>query len=445
MTHNKRMISSIRAGAICGPEGLRRGGFRIALESGRFGAVERSIPYGEWASCVALPGLIQSHLHLGQTLFRGSAEGRTLLPWLEERIWPMEASHDEDTLAVSVILSLRELFSSGCTGLLDMGTLELSGVTVDLLRRSGARAMAGNALMDRGPDWTRRDLGWLREESRRVSLACGGLVTYVHAPRFALSCSDELWSWMREIPAGHKRTTHAAESPDEMENASIRECGGNVRFLRDRGFTGPDTLLAHCVHLQDGELGILADSGSTVVHCPWTNLKLGSGIADVPSMAAAGITVLLGSDGAACNNRLDAAGEARLASALSAVSGVPSTFTGSYWMRSLTSIAARTMGWRDTGSIEPGNSADMSLLELSQEEWDELELAEDPLSYLLELDWASRTRLTMVAGRTVFADGEYPTLPPLPVTVGEARRRVLDGAAELTGSDPRTSGTTTDG
>ena len=357
----------------------------------------------------------------------------------------MEASHDEDTLAVSVILSLRELFSSGCTGLLDMGTLELSGVTVDLLRRSGARAMAGNALMDRGPDWTRRDLGWLREESRRVSLACGGLVTYVHAPRFALSCSDELWSWMREIPAGHKRTTHAAESPDEMENASIRECGGNVRFLRDRGFTGPDTLLAHCVHLQDGELGILADSGSTVVHCPWTNLKLGSGIADVPSMAAAGITVLLGSDGAACNNRLDAAGEARLASALSAVSGVPSTFTGSYWMRSLTSIAARTMGWRDTGSIEPGNSADMSLLELSQEEWDELELAEDPLSYLLELDWASRTRLTMVAGRTVFADGEYPTLPPLPVTVGEARRRVLDGAAELTGSDPRTSGTTTDG
>jgi len=373
------------------------------------------------------------------------AEGRTLLPWLEERIWPLEASHDEDTLAVSVILSLRELFAGGCTGLLDMGTLTLSSVTVDILRRSGVRALAGNALMDIGPEWIRRDLGWLREESDRIRQACGGLVEYVYAPRFALSCSEELWQWMAALPTGTMRTTHAAEAPGEMSYPAIGAAGGNICFLRDRGFTGPNTLLAHCVHLEMGELEILAGSGTSVVHCPWANLKLGSGIANVPAMVSAGIRVLIGSDGAACNNRLDAAGDVRLGMALSAVEEKPSALPGEFWMSSVTSAAARAAGWDDVGSIESRMSADMTLLELSEYEWDEINRAEDPLRYLLEIDWISRVRLTMVAGVTVYRDGDFPTLPPLPVTVTEARDRVFDRAVDLTGPISRMSSESTDG
>ncbi len=93
---------------------------------------------------------VQSHVHLCQTLFRGMAEGRTLLPWLEERIWPLEAAHTPETLAVSVIMSLKEIISTGSTGLLDMGSVEHSEVTAGILRESGIRAVVCNALMDRG-------------------------------------------------------------------------------------------------------------------------------------------------------------------------------------------------------------------------------------------------------------------------------------------------------
>jgi len=425
------MILKYSVRAVCSPDGLLSGGFSIPVEAGLFGAITPSLPDGEWSRCIAIPGLIQSHLHLGQTLFRGMAEGRTLLPWLEERIWPLEASHDGDTLAVSVILSLRELFSGGCTGLVDMGTLSLSAITVDILRRSGVRALAGNALMDIGPDWISRDLGWLKEESERVRRSCGGLVGYVYAPRFALSCSDEVWHWMAALPPEARRTTHAAEAPGEMSYSAIGAAGGNIRFLRDRGFTGPNTLLAHCVHLEQGELEILAGSDTSVVHCPWANLKLGSGIADVPALVSSGICVLIGSDGAACNNRLDAAGDARLGMALSAVKAKPSALPGDFWMNSITSAAAKAIGWNDTGAIMPGMSADMTLLELAEDEWDELDTAEDQLRYRLEIDWSSRIRLTINAGVTVFRDGEYPTLPPLPLGMTEARSRVLDRAARL--------------
>lgn len=410
------------------------GGFSIELENGSIESVSRRNVTGKWMRCIAVPGLIQTHIHLGQTLFRGMAEGRTLLPWLENRIWPFEASHTPDTLAVSVISSLRELFSSGCTGLLDMGVLRNSEVTVDLLRRSGVRALAGNSLMDVGPDWITEDISWLKEETLRVRNSCGGLVTYAYAPRFALSCSDSVWEWMSSIPAGIKRTTHASESPDEIKYPAISESGGNIRFLDSRGFTGPDTLLAHCIHLQEGEMEILQKSGTTAVHCPWTNLRLGSGIADIPAMDSSGIRITVASDGAPCNNRLDLAGDLRLAMSLASVKQSPSAIGSEFWLNSITKSAARALGWKSTGRLAAGYAADISLIKPSDEEWEELALAEDPGRYILELIWPERVVLTMVAGRMVYLDGEFPTLPQLPMNVNEARKQIFDRAGRIPGN-----------
>jgi 5-methylthioadenosine/S-adenosylhomocysteine deaminase len=410
------------------------GGFSIELENGSIESVSRRNVTGKWTNCIAVPGLIQTHIHLGQTLFRGMAEGRTLLPWLENRIWPFEASHTQDTLAVSVIRSLRELFSSGCTGLLDMGVLRNSEVTIDLLRRSGVRALAGNSLMDVGPDWITEDISWLKEEAGRTMNACGGLVTYAYAPRFALSCSDSIWEWMSSIPADIKRTTHASESPDEIKYPAISESGGNIRFLDSRGFTGPDTLLAHCIHLQEGEMEILHKSGTTAVHCPWTNLRLGSGIADIPAMDSSGIRITVASDGAPCNNRLDLAGDLRLAMSLASVKQSPSAIGSEFWLNSITKSAARALGWNSTGRLAAGYAADISLIKPSSEEWEELALAEDPGRYIFELIWPERVVLTMVAGRIVYLDGEFPTLPQLPMNVNEARKQVFDRAGRIPGN-----------
>ncbi len=432
--HNTDMEKVLDVAGIIDNGKFFPGGFSIELENGLIRSVARRNATGRWKNCIAMPGLIQTHIHLGQTLFRGMAEGRTLLPWLENRIWPFEASHTPDTLAVSVTRSLRELFSSGCTGLLDMGVLRNSGVTVDILGRSGTRAVTGNSLMDVGPDWITEELSWLKEESERVMNSCGGLVTYAYTPRFALSCSDSVWEWLAELPPGIKRTTHASESQDELKHPAIRESGGNIYFLDKRGFTGPDTLLAHCIYLQEGEMKILQKSGTTAVHCPWTNLRLGSGIADIPAMRNSKVRVTVASDGAPCNNRLDLAGDLRLAMGLASIKKSPAATCTEFWFNSATRSAALALGWKNTGRLSENFAADITLIEPSDEEWEEPALSEDPVRYILELIWPERIVLTMVAGRTVFRNGEFPTLPSLPMKVSEARQLVLERSCGIPGN-----------
>lgn len=412
-------------------EGFLGGGWEIEISGTRIAGVSSS-GNSSGSPFLASPGLIQGHVHLCQTLFRGMAEGMPLLPWLETRIWPLEASHTPDSLAASVILSLREMISSGCTGLLDMGIVEGTGTIVDILRRAGIRAITGNSLMDRGPSWIARDAGWLREESSGVRSSCGGLVRYAYAPRFAPSCSDQLWSWLAEEAAGRLRTTHAAETLGEMHSAGVEQAGGSVRFLKQKGFLGRGSILAHCVHLAPGEVGILADTGTAVAHCPWANLRLGSGIADIPSLAAAGTRILLGSDGAACNNSLDLAADLRLAMGLASVRAEPSSIPTGWWFRSVTQGAAESLGWGSVGRIAPGFEADIAMLELTPREWEEVGMASDPLRFVLELPWPARMRSVFSAGREVFGDGVFPTLPQVPCSISGARAGLAAGAMRLT-------------
>jgi len=404
--------------------GVCDGGWEIATSAGRISSLRRC-PDAAGTGLLASPGLVQAHVHLCQTLFRGMAEDRPLMPWLSERIWPMEAAHTADTLATSVILSLMELLSSGCTCLLDMGSVRGTGVTLDILRRSGIRAVAGNALMDRGPAGLEADLAELREETRSLEDLYGGLVSRCYAPRFALSCSDALWRWLAGLPARVCRATHAAESPDELLDPGIRSDGGNIRYLLRRGFLGSRTLLAHCIHLQEGEAGILAASGASAVTCPWANLKLASGIADTQSLRDSGVRVLLGSDGAACNNRLDAAGDARLAMSLAALSSGHRPECGSAWLRSLTGDASEAMGLDNSGLISEGSPADLAVLRLHELDWEEIAGCADPIRFVLELDWPSRISRVLCAGEPVYDEGRFPTLPPLPMSPSEARAEVL--------------------
>lgn len=365
------------------------------------------------------PPMVQGHVHLCQTLFRGMAESRRLLAWLTERIWPLEASHTPETMAVSVILGLRELFSSGCCGLLDMGSVEHSSVTARILRESGARALLGNALMDMGPSFIAKPLQWLQDESERIRKMCGDRLGYAFTPRFVLSCSDELWGWLAGEDASIHRSTHSSEAAGEMDDPAIRAAGGNVHLLGDLGFLGSRTVLAHCVHLMPGELGALARSGTAVVHCPWANLKLGSGIADVPRMLGTGLRVLVGSDGGACNNDLDVSSDLRLAMGLSSLTGGPEKVAGGKWFSMASRESADFLGF--------GMGEDSVELLISQQETDELCSCEDPWRYILELPWRDRVAKLTCGGTVLYEDGVFPTLPPPPLTTGDARSKVLDG------------------
>ncbi len=367
---------------------------------------------------------VQAHVHLCQTLFRSMAENRTLMHWLEERIWPLEAAHTPETIAVSTILSLREIISTGSTGLLDMGSVEHSDATVAILRESGIRAVACNALMDRGPEYIKKNLPSLIRESEKVKAACGDLVSYGLAPRFVLSCSEELWKWLATEDRNTIRTTHAAEAPGEMADSWIREAGGNIHLLNRLEFLGEKTCLAHCVHLQSGEMDMLKETKTAVVHCPWTNLKLGSGIADVPELLNSGIRVFLGSDGAPCNNRLDLSGEARLACNLASVKAAPGMVPSMKWVNMTGRDAASFLGFT-------GFRDDYIEMELSEAEQAEIELSEDRNRSLMEVPRAGRVRKVVCAGKVLFDHGEFPTLPALPITVSTAREIVWNRALKL--------------
>jgi len=352
------------------------------------------------------------------------AENRTLLPWLQDRIWPLEAAHTPETLAVSVILSLREIIETGSTGLLDMGSVQHSDLTAGILQESGIRAVACNALMDSGPGYIVKPLDWLTRESEKTRKACGGLVQYGLAPRFVLSCSPSLWEWVAAQNPDTVRTTHAAEAPGEMEDLRISSKGGNIHLLDSLGFLQGKTLLAHCVHLQPGEIDLLKNTKTAVVHCPWANLHLGSGISHVPKLLENGITVMLGSDGAACNNRLDLPGEARLAMNLASIKASPGVISGTEWAKISSTVPADFFRFNNFES-------DLVTMQLTQTEEEELELSEDRERFLLEIPRAGRVRKVECMGRVLYDHGEFPTLPKLPMSISDARETVWQRALSL--------------
>ncbi|MCD4708430.1 MAG: amidohydrolase family protein [Candidatus Sabulitectum sp.] len=367
---------------------------------------------------------VQSHVHLCQTLFRGMAESRTLIPWLEERIWPLEAAHTPETLAVSVILSLREIISTGSTGLLDMGSVEHSTTTIDILKESGIRAIACNALMDRGPDFIKKPLPWLIKESEKVEKNCTKQVQYGLAPRFVLSCTPQLWQWLETKDRNTIRTTHAAEAPGEMADEWIAEKGGNIHLLHSLNFLSERTLLAHCIHLQPNEIDLLKKTKTAVVHCPWTNLHLGSGIADIPKLLQNNIKVMLGSDGAPCNNRLDLSGETRLAANLASIKANPGMIPSWKWTLISGPEPAVFFNFENFEN-------DKIHLNLTQTEEDELARIEDKQRYLNEIPRAGRVQKVECNGKVLYDHGEFPTLPKLPMSIKKARDTVWNRALSL--------------
>lgn len=369
---------------------------------------------------VVLPGFVQAHVHLCQVLFRGLADDLPLLAWLRERIWPLEASHDEKSLRTSCELGITELLRGGTTTILDMGTTRHHEVVFDTLERMGMRALSGKAMMDRAEGAPRA----LRETTR-ASLAesdrlrahyhgrADGRLGYAYAPRFILSCSPRL---LREVadrkgePGGLVHT-HVAEHREEREEVARLLGQSDLSALASFGLSGPRVVMAHAVQLTPSEMRGAAQLGTRFVHCPSANLKLASGIADVVALRAAGVVLGLGADGAPCNNRLDALGELRLALLLSKVKRQRADALAPLdALAMLTIDGARALGLdAQIGSIELGKRADIAVIGI-----DGVHQAPalDPVSALCYASTASDARHVIVDGVVRVAGGEVVGLDP---------------------------------
>lgn len=368
---------------------------------------------------LVLPGLIQVHVHLCQTLMRGMADDLALLDWLRKRIWPLEAAHDFDSLYCSALLGCGELLLSGTTTILDMGTVNHQEAVFEAINHSGIRAISGKCLMDNAPD-APPALQESTEDGMQETLKllerwhnqAGGRIRYAPAPRFVLSCSRRLWEEVRELAdsLGTLIHTHAAENRDETELVRQLTGQGNVEFFHQMGVCGPRTVLAHCIWLSEREEELLQESGTAVAHCPSANLKLASGVARIPRLLEKGVRVGLGCDGPPCNNHLDMFSEMRTAALIQKPVYGATAMPAEKVLAMATIEGAAILGWdREIGSLEPGKKADLIIINPGRpHSWPRLK--HQPYADLLYQVKAEDVWYTVVDGRVLVREGRLVSI-----------------------------------
>ena len=324
---------------------------------------------------IIVPGLIQTHVHLCQALFRNLADDLSLLDWLTKKILPFENKHTPDSLIVSARLALAEMIKSGTTTIMDFGTVRYQQVIFEELAASGIRAYAGKTMMDKGnmPENMKEKTSDSLAESEALANQWhnydNGRLKYAFAPRFVLSCTKELLIETGRLAKKFDTLfhTHASENRDETKLVMDQFGERNILLFEKLGLADKNLCLAHCIWTDENEISLLKDKEIKVLHCPSANLKLGSGIAPIPEYLKKGIHVSIGSDGAPCNNNMDVFQEMRLASLIQKPIHGPQVMPAIEAFKLATVNGAKALGLESTiGSIEPGKAADLTLIKNNQ-------------------------------------------------------------------------------
>lgn len=361
---------------------------------------------------LVIPGLVQCHVHVVQSLLRHQADGMGLLDWLQKRTWPYEAALDGDGIQAAAELGIAELLCGGTTTILDFGTTHDHDRVFQVADTFGIRMISGKTHMDDGegvppalledPDLS---LSQAEDLGRRWHGAANGRLGYAVTPRFALSCTRGMLEDCVDLARtnGWLLHTHASENIEEAKEVRRRFDQSDIDYLHSVGLTGSDVMLAHGVHLSDSEMERLATTQTRICHCPGANLKLASGIADVPGMLSHGISVGLGADGAPCNNRLSIFHEMALAGSLHTLRHGPTALDAWSVLAMATREGARALHLSDRiGTLEPGKAADITIVGL--EAWS-MQPAGDPASRLVYGATAGDVRHVIVDGSPVVEGG----------------------------------------
>lgn len=322
---------------------------------------------GRWV----MPGFIQCHIHLCQTGFRNSANDLPLIKWLEEKILPMESGLDEKRTRLNSLLGIAELLKCGTTTVMDMGAVRHTDVIIETAIETGIRGFFGKTIMDAGvsPDSLKeRTDSALNDAVRlfeRFDGAANGRIRCTFNPRFAPACSGALFERLRKVveETGAFVHTHAHETVEEIGLTMSYFGMRGYRLFEKYGLAGENLFTAHAVWLNEEDLGILKGSGINVVHCPSSNMALASGFAPVKRLLDEGVTVLIGADGAPCNNNLNIFNELRHAAFLMKLASGAGSVDCKKLVAMATIDAARALKIdRETGSIEAGKAADLVIM-----------------------------------------------------------------------------------
>jgi len=377
------------------------------------------------AGGLVVPGLINAHGHAAMTLLRGYADDKPLDAWLQEDIWPVEAELTAEDIRIGTELAAVEMIRTGTTGFADMYFEEphIAGV----VEASGLRALLGHGFVSVGKDEedAREDLETsVNFAAQYDGLASGRIATAV-MPHSLTTVNEELLreAVERARDADVPIHIHANETKQEVKPIVDERGTRPLEYAEDVGLLADGDFLAHCVHVDDEEIERLAASDATAVHCPASNAKLASGIAPVADLLDAGVTVGLGTDGAASNNDLDMFDEIRDAAMLGKLgaddaAAVPASAA----VRMATEGSAAALGF-DSGRIEEGANADLAVVDLDAAH---LTPAHDLVSHLAYATSGQDVRHTVCDGQVLMAEREIQTLDAAAI-----RERAQEQAEEL--------------
>ena len=358
-----------------------------------------------------IPGLVNAHTHAAMSLFRGIADDIPLERWLAEHIWPREAKFvSPDFVHDGARLAAAEMLKGGITCCNDMYFFPDASARAFL--ETGMRAMLGLVVLDFPTPYAADPDGYLQaglavrdafKHEPRLSFALAP-----HAPYTVGDATfDKIVMYARQLDLPIE--THLAETADEVAQSRSRFGMTPLARLHRLGVTGPGFIAIHGVHLTEDDIDLLATHGGHVVHCPASNMKLGSGIAPIPDIAARGINVALGTDGAASNNRLDLFGEMRLAALLAKVANRDAAALPAHdVLHAATLGGARALGLdRTLGSLVPGKEADVVAVDLSGVD---AVPCYDPVSHIVHVLGRDAVSDVWVGGRRVVASRALTTV-----------------------------------
>jgi 5-methylthioadenosine/S-adenosylhomocysteine deaminase len=397
-------------------------GHAVAIDGGRIvavlaaaEAVERYAPRERVRldEHVLLPGLVNLHTHAAMTLLRGYADDLPLMRWLNEHIWPAEARHmSPDFVRDGTLLACWEMLCGGITCFNDMYFYPEAAAAA--ARAAGIRAALGITVIDFPTAYASDAADYLAKGlATRDALRDDPLLSFCLAPHAPYTVSDRTFERIATLADQLDLPVHIHihETADEISE-SIRQHGVRpLARLRRTGLLGPGLIGVHGVHLDPDEIGLLAEHGCRLAHCPTSNMKLASGIAPVAALHDRGVGIGLGTDGAASNNRLDLFHEMRHAALLAKVAtGDATALPATTVLRMATIEGAAALGLeKHIGSLEPGKAADLCAVRL--DDWP-LQPCFDPVSHLVYVAGREHVSHTWVGGRLRALDGRPADAEP---------------------------------
>lgn len=358
---------------------------------------------------LVIPGLVNAHTHVPMTLLRGYADDKPLSTWLREDIWPVEANLTPEDVRAGAELGMVEMVKSGTTTFSDM-YFHVSEIAA-AVDECGLRTRLGRGVVTTGKDddEAREDMETSLEIAVEYDGAADGRIQTAFMPHSLTTVGEEYVSEYVGRARDLKIPIHYHANETEGEVTPITEEYGMrpLAYAAERGLLTADDYIAHAVHIDGSEIDLLAESGTGVIHCPASNMKLASGIAPTQRLLDAGVTVGLGTDGSASNNDLDLFDEmcdAAMVGKLIAddASAIPAEAT----IEMATAGGAEVLGF-DSGRIEPGANADLAVVDLSAPHFKPVH---DLVSHLVYAATGNDVRHTICDGRILMRDREVLTL-----------------------------------